>query len=70
MIHTIILPLLVLLGVYYTFCTLISLTYNSLLLVFLTLNAIFIQTTCNDIILPYPIHFNTQYINTQYLFPP
>ena len=61
MIHTILLPLFVLFGIYYTFCTLISLTSNKLLLIFLTLNAILIQITFIDVILPYPIHFNTKY---------
>ena len=69
MIHTIILPVFGLLGTHYTFCTLISLTSNKLLLIFLTLIAIFIQTTFMDLILPYPIHFNTHYFITQYLFP-
>ena len=68
MIHTILLPLFGLLGIYYTFCTLISFTSNRLLLIFPTLPAIFIQITFIDLILPYPIHFITQYVIKHYLF--
>ena len=51
MIHTIILPLFGLFRIYYTFCTLISLTSNKVLLIFLTLPAVFIQITFTDLIL-------------------
>ena len=69
MIHTIILPLAGLCGIYYTFCTLISLISNKVLLLLLTLLAVFIQITFIDLILPCPIHFDTKYFFTQYLFP-
>ena len=69
MIHTIMLPLFGLFGIYYTFCTLISLTCNNVSLIFLTLLAIFIQITLIDLILPYPIHFNTKYFITLYVVP-
>ena len=65
MIHSIRFPLFGLFGIYYTFCTLISLTSNKLLLIFLTLIAIFIQITFIDLILPYPIHFITKYFITK-----
>ena len=69
MIHTILLPLFGLCGIYYTFCTLISLTSNKVLLFLLILLAVFIQITFIDLIFPYPIHFDTKYFITQYLIP-
>ena len=67
-IHTIVLPLFGLLGIYYTICTLLSLTSNKFLLTFLTIITLFLQIMFIDLTLPYPIHFTTQYILTQYLF--
>ena len=52
MIHTTIFLLFGRFGIYYTFCTLISLTSNTLLLIFFTLIAILIQITFIDLILP------------------
>ena len=69
MIHTILLPFFGQCGIYYTFCTLLSLTSNKVLLLLLTLLAVFIQITFTHLILPYPIHFDTNYFITQYLFP-
>ena len=69
MIDTILLPLFGLFGKSYTFFTLFSLTSNNVLLILLTLLAIFIQFTFIDLILPYPIHSDTKYFITQYLFP-
>ena len=69
MIHAIILPLFGLLGIYYTICTLLSLTSNKFLLILLTIITVFLQITFIDIILPYPINFFTKLIFTQYLFP-
>ena len=69
MLHTLILPLFGLLGIYYTFCTLTLLTTNKVLLLFLTIFTILIQISFIDIIIPYPINFNTQYLITQHLIP-
>ena len=69
MIHAIILPLFGLLGIYYTICTLLSLTSNKFLLILLTVLTVFLQITFIDIILPYPINFTTKHIFTEYLFP-
>ena len=69
MIQAIILPLFGIFGIYYTICTLLSLTSNKFLLLLLTLITVFLQIAFVDIILPYPINFNTKHIFTQYLFP-
>ena len=69
MLHTLILPLFGLLGIYYTFCTLTLFTSNKVLLIILTILTILVQIAFVDIIIPYPINFNTQYLITQYLFP-
>ena len=69
MIHAILLPLFGLLAICYTICTLISFTTNKVLLIILTTITVFLQITFIDLILPYPINFNTKHILPQYLFP-
>ena len=66
MLHSIILPHSGVCGIHYTFGHFISLTSSKVLLILLTLLAVFIQITFIGLILPYPIHFDTKYFKLIY----
>ena len=74
MLTSLILPLLGLLSIYYTFCTLLKYIRNPFLLFLCTVLtiflqvALFLQVAFVDQILPYNSQFNTKYL-LQYIYP-
>ena len=68
MLTSLILPLFGLLGIYYTFHTLIQNIHNPFLLFLCTVLTILLVAFVDQII-PYNSHFNTKYNLLQYIYP-
>ena len=69
MLTSIVLPLLGLLSIYYTFYTLIHYIQNPFLLFLCTVLTIFLQVVFIDQILPYNSQLNTKNLLFQYIYP-
>ena len=68
MLTSLILSLLGLLDINYTFCTLLSCMSNKFLLILCTVHVIFLQITFVDLILPYDTESSTKQFYCQYIY--
>ena len=69
MLTSLVLPLVGLHSIKYTFYTLLQYIHNPFLLFLCTILTIFLQVVFVDQILPYNSQFNTKYLLFQYIYP-